>query len=116
MVEDMFVAYYVRNVPAACRFYGEVLGLKQGESFDENWVEFDLGNATFALDGTGEQLGIAPGSSRGVSFEVDDIYDMRRRVADAGAEASEVHDMPNCLACFASDPEGNRFALHQRKR
>ena len=116
MVKDLaFAVYYVRDIPRARRFYNEVLGLKPGEWFNDDWIEFDLGNATFALDGTGEALGIAPGTSRGVSFEVDDVHAMRQRVVDAGVAASEVHDFPACFACFTSDPEGNRFALHQRK-
>jgi catechol 2,3-dioxygenase-like lactoylglutathione lyase family enzyme len=116
MVKELsFVAYYVRDVARARRFYGEVLGLKPGEWFNEQWIEFDLGNATFALDGTGEELGITPGTSAGAAFEVDDIAEIRRRLVEAGAEATEVYEFPPCWTCFARDPEGNRFALHQRK-
>ena len=116
MVKDLaFAAYYVKDVPAARRFYGEVLGLKPGDCFNDDWIEFDLGSTVFALDGTGEHLGITPGTSTGVVFEVDDVDAMRRRLVDAGIEATEVHDMPSCRVSFASDPEGNRFAIHQRK-
>jgi predicted enzyme related to lactoylglutathione lyase len=113
--ELSFVAYYVRDVPQARRFYGEVLGLRPGEWFNEQWIEFDLGNATFALDGTGEELGITPGTSVGAAFEVDDIQAMRRRLVEAGAQVTEVYEFPPCWACFANDPEGNRITLHQRK-
>jgi catechol 2,3-dioxygenase-like lactoylglutathione lyase family enzyme len=82
----------VRDVPRARRFYGDTLGLRPGEWFNDDWTEFDLSNATFALDGTGEELGIVPGTSSG----------------------AEVADVP-CWMCFAADPEGNRFTIHQRK-
>lgn len=116
MVRDLaFAAYYVRDVQAARRFYKDVLGLKPGEWFNDDWIEFDLGNTIFALDGTGEALGITPGTSTGVVFEVDDVDAMRQRLVDAGVQATEVRDMPSCRVSFASDPEGNRFAVHQRK-
>lgn len=116
MVKELsFLVYYVRDVAKARHFYGEILGLKPGEWFNDEWIEFDLGNATFALDGSGEALGISPGSSLGAAFEVDDIAAARGRVVDAGVEATEVYEFPPCRACFARDPEGNRFILHQRK-
>ncbi len=115
VTELSFVVYYVRDVPQARRFYGETLGLRPSEWFNDEWIEFDLGNATFALDGTGEELGITPGTSLGAAFEVDDIGAMRQRLLDAGAQATEVYEFPPCWTCFARDPEGNRFVLHQRK-
>lgn len=116
MIKELaFVAYYVRDVERARRFYGEVVGLRPGAWFNEQWIEFDLGNATFALDGTGEELGITPGTSSGAAFEVDDIHAMRQRLSDTGAEVTQVYEFPPCFACFARDPEGNRFTVHQRK-
>jgi predicted enzyme related to lactoylglutathione lyase len=116
MVKELsFVAYYVRDVPRARRFYGDVLGLRPGEWFNDDWIEFDLGNATFALDGTGEEFGITPGTSSGAAFEVDDIYATHQRLVDAGAEVTDVFEFPPCFAFFAKDPEGNRFTMHQRR-
>ena len=116
MVKELaFITYYVRDVEQARRFYGDVLGLRPGDWFNEQWIEYDLGNVTFALDATGEELGIPPGTSSGAAFEVDDIDNARRRLLGAGAKVTEVFDFPPCRACFANDPEGNRFILHQRK-
>ncbi len=116
MVKELsFVVYYVCDVMKARRFYGEVVGLRAGEWFNDDWIEFDLGNATFALDATGEELGITSGTSSGAAFEVDDIRAMRQRLLDAGVEATDVYEFPPCWTCFARDPEGNRFILHQRK-
>lgn len=116
MVRELaFVAYYVQDVAAARAFYRDVVGLRPGDLSNEEWVEFDLGNSTFALDGTGEELGIAPGSSSGAAFEVDDVDAMHRRLAAAGVTVTPVYEFPPCRACFARDPEGNRFTLHQRR-
>jgi len=115
MVKDVaFFAYSVRDVPRATAFYRDVLGLTPGESFGDHWVEFDIAGTAFGI-GNGESLGFEPGKSTGLSLEVDDIAAMRQRLVDAGIECGEVHNFPNCSAVFASDPEGNKFALHQKR-
>ena len=116
MVRDLaFCAYSVRDVPKAIAFYRDVVGLKPGDMFSEHWAEFDLGSTTFGV-GNGEGLGFVPGKSNGVMFEVDDIASAREKMIAGGASnVSELNDGPVCISCFASDPEGNRFGLHQRK-
>lgn len=115
MVKDIaFIAYSVRDVPRARDFYRDVLGLEVGETFGDHWVEFNVGNATFGI-GNGEPLGFMPGASNGAAFEVDDIDALRSRLQTTGLEVIELHEFPACTTCFASDPDGNRFALHQRK-
>ena len=59
--------------------------------------------------------GIAPGSSSGASFEVDDLVAMRARLAARGVSITDVHESPVCYFAFASDPDGNGFGIHQRK-
>jgi catechol 2,3-dioxygenase-like lactoylglutathione lyase family enzyme len=115
VVKDMaFIAYSVRDVPRARAFYRDTLGLEPGESFGDHWVEFNVGNTTFGI-GNGESLGFEPGASNGAAFEVDDIRAMRERLNAAGVEVSEVYEFPGCFSCFTRDPEGNRFAIHQRR-
>ena len=115
MVKEMaFTAYSVRDVPRAQQFYRDTLGLRPGELFSEHWAEFEVGNTTFGV-GNGEPLGYPPGKSSGAVFEVDDINAMRERLKEKGVEVSEVHESPVCFSVFASDPEGNKFGIHQRK-
>ena len=115
MVKDIaFVAYSVKDVAAATKFYRDIIGLKPGQAFGEHWVEFDVGSTTFGI-GNGTPLGFIPGTSTGAAFEVDNIAAMREQLVKNNVQCTEVNDMPNCFAVFASDPEGNRFALHQRK-
>lgn len=115
MVKDLaFVAYSVKDAPTAAKFYREVIGLEPGETFGDHWIEFNVGTATFGI-GNGEGLGLAPGSSSGAAFEVDDIAAMRERLLSAGVKATEIHSFPSgCAAVFAWDPDGNQFALHQK--
>ena len=112
--EFAFIAYSVRDVPRAVEFYRDVVGLKPGASFGEHWAEFDVGSSTFGV-GNGESIGIMPGSQASAAFEVDDIAAMRERLAASGVSVGDVIDAPVCSSCFVTDPEGNRFALHQRK-
>ena len=115
MVKEMaFVAYSVRDVPAAIAFYRDVVGLKPSAMVSDHWAEFDVGTATFGL-GDGTPLGIEPGSSFSVTFEVDDIDAEQQRLKDAGVKIGDVHDTPVCRVAFATDPEGNQFGVHQRK-
>ncbi len=117
MVKELaFVAYSVRDAPRATEFYRGVVGLTPGALSNDEWVEFDLGNATFAIDGAGEGVGMLPGHSTGAAFEVDEINGMRQKLIDAGADITEVYEFPPCWMCFVKDPDGNRFAIHQRKQ
>jgi catechol 2,3-dioxygenase-like lactoylglutathione lyase family enzyme len=114
MIKDVaFIAYAVRDVPKAVAFYHDVLGLQLGESFGADYVEFDVGSVTFAVDSS--PPGYEPGSCSGLAFEVDDIVEARNRLIGSDSEVSDIFDFPPCRACFARDPDGNRFTLHQRK-
>jgi len=115
MVKDMaFIAYSVRDVPKAREFYRDVLGLTEGDTASDHWVEFDVGSTTFGI-GNGEPLGIAPGSSFSATFEVDDVAAERERLLGRGIAVTDSNDFPNCYSAFVTDPEGNKFGIHQRK-
>ena len=115
MVKDMaFVAYSVRDVPKAIAFYRDVIGLKPSSMFSDHWAEFEVGSTTFGI-GNGEPLGITPGSSFAATFEVENVAAERERLSAAGVPVTEVHDTPVCYVAFVTDPEGNRFGIHQRK-
>jgi predicted enzyme related to lactoylglutathione lyase len=115
MIKDMaFVAYSVRDVPAAIAFYRDVMGLIPGDSFGDHWAEFNVGGVAFGI-GNGEPLGITPGTSFSATFEVDDVAAERERLLKAGVPVTEIHESPVCFSAFVTDPEGNKFGIHQRK-
>lgn len=115
MIKDMaFVAYSVSDVPRSAAFYRDVVGLRPGGMASEHWVAFDVGATTFGV-GRGESIGIAPGTQFSAAFEVDDVAAMREKLLALGVTITDVMESPSCKSCFANDPDGNRFALHQRK-
>lgn len=116
ITELAFFVYSVRDVARARSFYVDVMGLRQGEVSNDEFVEFDLGNVAFAIDATGAMLGMPPGASTGAAFEVEEIDAARRRLLEYGVEVTEIYEFAPCRMCYARDPDGNRFALHERKR
>jgi len=115
MIKDVaFVAYPVADIPRAVAFYRDVVGLTPGDSFGDRWVELLAGNTAIALT-HGEEVGLTPGSQFSAAFEVDDIGAMHSRLKDNGVQVSDVFESPVCRGCFVTDPDGNRFGLHQRK-
>ncbi|MDQ6767086.1 MAG: VOC family protein [Candidatus Eremiobacteraeota bacterium] len=115
MVKEMaFVAYSVNDVPRSIAFYRDVVGLKPGELFGDSWAEFDVGGTAFGV-GRGESLGIKAGSQFSAAFEVDDVKNMRDKLKAQDVEVTEIMEAGPCFVCFVTDPDGNRFALHQRK-
>ena len=115
MVKDVaFIAYSVKDVPRAKAFYRDVVGLKVSEADStERWVEFNVGNTTFGI-GDGAAIGITPGSQFAAAFEVDDIDAMHELLKKKGVAVSDVFAGPACKSAFVTDPDGNRFAIHQR--
>lgn len=115
MIKDFaFVAYSVNDVPRSVAFYRDVIGLKPGNAFGDQWAEFDIGTSAFGV-GRGETIGIQPGTQFSAAFEVDDVAAMREKLAAQGVAVTDVNESPVCWTCFVTDPDGNRFALHQRK-
>ncbi len=110
-----FVAYPVADLERVRAFYRDVVGLGEAAMLNVDWAEFDLGNATFALEGSADALGITPGSASGAAFEVDDYDAVVRRLRKHGADIFNQYDGPTCRAAFVRDPEGNKFIIHKRK-
>jgi len=116
MVKEMaFVAYPVSDVARAVTFYRDTIGLTPGESFGDSWMEFDIGTTTFAVVGNAESIGLTPGTQFSAAFEVNDIAVMRTSLTEKNVAVTEVMDFPVCFTAFVTDPDGNRFALHERK-
>ena len=111
-----FVVYPVKDMDRSVAFYRDTIGLKPGEAFGDQWVEFDVGNGTFGVVTGGEEIGVTPGTQFSVAFEVDDLAAERTRLQGAGVPVTDVMDSPACVSAFVTDPDGNRFGIHQRKK
>jgi hypothetical protein len=55
-----FTVYPVSDMAAARKFYENLLGLTISRNFNEEWVEYDLGEGTFAITTT--KMGHSPGA------------------------------------------------------
>lgn len=102
----------VRDVPAAVRFYTEVLGL--AERTDR--PDFGFGGAW--LDLAGQQLHlievpVPDDLGQHFAIEVDDLAEAVAEVRGHGVEVSDPSPVGTSLQAFLHDPSGNRIELHQ---
>lgn len=114
-----FVAQPTRNLEAAKKFYGEVLGLAAGAvSPSGNWVEFTTPDgAVIALDGITPEM--SDKASVFLALESDDIRADFARMKAAGATVARepwTNTCPEGDVCHMAvllDPDGNTVLLHQ---
>jgi predicted enzyme related to lactoylglutathione lyase len=109
--------YLAKDLARATAFYRDVLGLRP--SSDSKWdhgTEFELGDgSTFGIfampDGSWYPCG-------GVMFAVTGIEAAAKRLRDAGVQffTNGVLETPACRVAWCQDPEGNNFAIHERKK
>jgi predicted enzyme related to lactoylglutathione lyase len=95
-------------------FYEHVLGLHVSHNYQGQWVEYQVGGATFAI--TTSDMGQSPGAKGAVvAFEVSDleafIHKMKER---AVTFVTEAFDTPVCRMAIIEDQDGNRVTIHKR--
>ncbi|HET9962705.1 MAG TPA: VOC family protein [Nitrospiraceae bacterium] len=109
-----FTVYPVSNMERARAFYEHVLGLHVSHNYQGQWVEYQVGGATFAI--TTSDMGQSPGAKGAVvAFEVSDleafIHKMKER---AVTFVTEAFDTPVCRMAIIEDQDGNRVTIHKR--
>lgn len=111
-----FVAYAVTNMRKARKFYEGTLGLKPARVFSKDFIEYDIGAGTIAVgcapqqwkpsrDGTVATLEV-------VDFDAAVAHLKKKKIPFAVGPA----EFPTCRMLAVRDPDGNKIALHQRKR
>ncbi|MDH4228816.1 MAG: VOC family protein [Nitrospirota bacterium] len=115
-----FVAQPTRNMAAAKRFYGEVLGLKADFAAPHGkWAEFVTPDgATVALDAFSPE--ISDKARAYLSLESDDIVADVARLKAAGATVArdtwtnrDTAGGEICHMAVLKDPDDNSVVLHQ---
>jgi predicted enzyme related to lactoylglutathione lyase len=110
-----FVMYPVRDMKKARSFYESTLGLQVTASWQDQWVEYDIGGGTLALvvaDETHKPACHGPT----VGLEVVDFEAIMAHVKQHSVPIkTEPFDTPACRGCIIADPDGNELMLHARK-
>jgi predicted enzyme related to lactoylglutathione lyase len=114
ITEIAFYVYPVSDMARARRFYEDVLDLKVESNFDEEWIEYGIGNGTFAITTT--DLDHKPGVHGGViAFEMLDLDMTLNRFKELDVRfVREVFATPMCRMAIVADPDGNHIIIHKR--
>jgi predicted enzyme related to lactoylglutathione lyase len=115
-----FVSLPTRDIEAARRFYGEVLGLdpsslwRKGEEVPLG-AEFENGTVTIALIDT-DRIGIAFEPNKvPIALHVEDVEAARAELESRGVEfPAETIDSGVCHMANFHDPDGNALMIHHR--
>ena len=110
-----FVAYPVADMKRSRDFYERVLGLKVGTSFGDEWIEYEVNGATFAI--TTMDVNHRPAAKGAVvAFEVDDLNAAVSQLKKEKVPfAVEIAESPVCRSAIVHDPDGNEVIIHKRK-
>ena len=111
-----FVTVATRDIDAAMRFYGEVLGLP----FAKRWgnmaaAEYETGTLTIAVMQS-DAFGIEfHANNHPIALHVDDVAAARAELESRGVEfRGDILDSGVCHQAFFADPDGNVLGLHHR--
>jgi len=116
ITEIAFTGTPVKDIKRAREFYEGGLGLKPAmESGGGMWVEYEIGNGTFAIGCYGD---VWKPSADGtiIAFEVENVDEEVARLKARGVKFSlELTDSPVCRFAMVCDPDGNQVMIHKRK-
>jgi predicted enzyme related to lactoylglutathione lyase len=96
-------------------FYRDVLGMKTTSGEEADGAEFELSDGTtFGVWQPREN----PWAGKGYTalFAVGDINAAVEQFRANGATLGDPFDTPVCFMAFGTDPDGNDFGIHQRKK
>jgi predicted enzyme related to lactoylglutathione lyase len=113
--EVAFIFHSVKDVPAARKFYEEVLGLKVGMQVELSpgvwWIEYDVAGVTVGISNS-----MRGRRASSLVLEVADLDAALTTAREAGVPiTTEILDFPPCRMFQIKDPDGNEISLHQRK-
>jgi predicted enzyme related to lactoylglutathione lyase len=111
-----FVTVFVKDYPAALRFYGEVLGLEHSVDYERiPGGEFETGSLTLqVMDAAAIGREFEP-SGHPIALHVEDVEAARSKLESEGVDFhGETIDSGVCHMAFFSDPDGNALMFHNR--
>jgi catechol 2,3-dioxygenase-like lactoylglutathione lyase family enzyme len=111
-----FLTVFVKDYPAAKRFYGELLGLEHSVDYEKiSAGEYETGNLTLQLvDVASVGQEFKPGRGP-IALHVEDVEAARAGLESKGIEfQGETVDSGVCHMAFFRDPDGNVLMFHNR--
>src|SRR3972149_8748430 len=109
-----FTVYPVMDMARSRSFYEGFLGLTLSSNFQDVWVEYNLGDSTFAITTT--EMGHTPGAKGAVvAFEVSDLDVFVNTLKEKSvAFVLDITPTSVCRMAVIEDPDGNHIAIHKR--
>jgi predicted enzyme related to lactoylglutathione lyase len=111
-----FLTVFVKDYPAALKFYGEVLGLEHSADYGKiPGGEVETGDLTLQLmDAAAIGREFKP-SDHPIALHVEDVEAARANLESQGVEfLAETMDSGVCHMAFFQDPDGNALMFHNR--
>jgi predicted enzyme related to lactoylglutathione lyase len=111
-----FVTVFVKDYPAALKFYGETLGLEHSVDYEKIPAgEFETGSLTLqVMDAAAIGQEFKP-SGHPIALHVDDVAAARSELESKGVEfLAETIDSGVCHMAIFADPDGNALMFHNR--
>jgi catechol 2,3-dioxygenase-like lactoylglutathione lyase family enzyme len=111
-----YIRVPVKDIEAAKKFYGGVLGLRLNPNGDHgDWLEFEAGNVTLAvMTPHTHDYEFSPLPIGTLALRVPDVAEAKAKLEAAGVEVNEMWDSGSCRGAGMRDPSGNPILLHRR--
>jgi predicted enzyme related to lactoylglutathione lyase len=103
------IFYYVRDLPAAIRFYSGVLGLSL--SSQDTIARYDLDGVLVELIPAEAEAQLPGGGNARLCLKVEDIELAARHLRSKGIQVGSVHAVENGRLASFQDPDGNELVL-----
>ena len=107
----------VADVDRAKAFYVDQVGFQVEQDVrvdeDHRFIELLPPGSPCSIALTTGYSDAEPGSLQGVQVNVDDIEEAHATLAARGVAVSDVQEHPWGRFCFFSDPDGNRWSVHE---
>jgi predicted enzyme related to lactoylglutathione lyase len=104
-----------RDAKRLIAFYRDVLGMKPTAIDDAmQGAEFELADGT--TFGVWQPDEATSGAGYSALFAVADINAAVARFRAQGETLGDPFETPVCFMSFGTDPDGNQFGIHQRKK
>jgi predicted enzyme related to lactoylglutathione lyase len=110
-----FTASPVADVKKSWSFYEDVLGLTVTANWNDQWVEYDVGEGTLVIVAADEKHQ-AGANGTFIGLEVVDFDAVLAHLRQKSVAISDgPFDSPVCRGCAIRDPDGNEILIHAKK-